>query len=405
MAELEMVGNGKSLQGIDTSPLIENSEVVYLDSSATSQKPKQVIEAINEFYEKSNANVHRGIYDLSVEATQMYDQSRRKVANFINAQFEEIIFTRGTTDGLNLLASSLGKNLVQGDEIVLTEMEHHSNLVPWQQLAKEKNLILKFIPITESGELDLVKAKELITSKTKILSVIHVSNVLGTINPINELAEIIHAAGGVIIVDAAQSVPHMPIDVKQLNCDFLTFSSHKMAGPTGVGVLYGRKELLEKMSPYQYGGDMITFVSLKEAKWNDLPYKFEAGTPNVAGVIGLGAAVDYLQRLGMNEIKQHSQDLVQYAVSELSKLPGLQILGPVNRGPLVSFVMENAHPHDISEICNRYHIAVRAGHHCAMPLHQKLGLKGSVRASFYFYNSRGDVDKLITALQEVRRIF
>lgn len=382
-------------------PILTN--ITYLDNSSTTQKPKQVIEAIKKYYEEDNANVHRGIYKLSLKATMAYEKAHEIAAKFINAQFEEIIFTKGTTESLNLLAYSLGKNLKAGDEIVLTEMEHHSNLVPWQQLAKEKGLTLRFIPITADFRLDMNKAREFITSKTKIVSVTHVSNVLGTINPIKELAALAHEVGAVMIVDAAQSVPHMPIDVKDLNCDFLAFSGHKMCGPTGIGVLYGKKELLETMSPFLYGGDMIKEVTFKQSTWNDLPWKFEAGTPHIAGAVGLAAAISYLQKIGLENIQQQELELTRYALQQLSSLPGIKLIGPASpeeRGAVFSFTVEGMHPHDVSELLDQANICVRGGHHCAMPLHQKLGIAGSVRASFYFYNTKEDLDALLEALSE-----
>ncbi len=383
-------------------PILKN--IIYLDSASTTQKPTAVINAIKKYYEEDNANVHRGVYKLSLKATMAYEKAHEVVAKFIGAQFEEVIFTKGTTESLNLLAYSLGKTLKAGDEIVLTEMEHHSNLVPWQQLAKEKGLILKFIPITSDFRLDMRKARELITSKTRIVSVTHVSNVLGTINPVKELAALAHEVGAVMIVDAAQSVPHMPINVKELNCDFLAFSGHKMCGPTGIGVLYGKKELLEKMDPFLYGGDMIKEVTFEKSTWNDLPWKFEAGTPNIAGAIGLAAAINYLQKIGMEKIQQHEQELTRYALQQLSSLPGLTLIGPASaeeRGAVFSFTVEGMHPHDVSELLDQANICVRGGHHCAMPLHQKLEIPGSVRASLYFYNTGGDIEALLTALSEM----
>ncbi len=383
-------------------PILTN--IIYLDNSSTTQKPKQVIEAIKKYYEEDNANVHRGVYKLSLKATIAYEKAHEIVAKFINAKFEEVIFTKGTTESLNLLAYSLGKNLKAGDEIVLTEMEHHSNLVPWQQLAKEKSLILKFIPITAEFRLDMQKARELLTTKTKIVSVTHVSNVLGTINPIKELALLAHEKGAVLIVDGAQSVPHMPINVKELNCDFLAFSGHKMCGPTGIGGLYGKKELLEKMDPFLYGGDMIKEVTFEKSTWNDLPWKFEAGTPPIAGAVGLAAAIEYLQAIGMENIQQHEQELTQYVLKKLSALPHIKLLGPAtvqDRAAVFSFTIEGMHPHDVSELLDKANICVRGGHHCAMPLHEKLKANGSVRTSLYFYNTREDVNMLIDSIAAI----
>jgi cysteine desulfurase/selenocysteine lyase len=384
-------------------PILKNG-LIYLDNSATTQKPAPVIEAIKEYYEQENANVHRGIYKLAQKATMQYEKAHEVVATFIGADFEEVIFTKGTTEGLNLLAYSLGKNLQSGDEIVLSEMEHHSNLVPWQQIAKERKAVLKFIPITKDYRLDMDKARELINNRTKIISVTQMSNVLGTINPVKELAEMAHEAGALIIVDAAQSVPHMPIKVKELNCDFLVFSAHKMCGPTGIGVLYGKKELLEKMNPFQYGGDMISEVRFEDATWNELPWKFEAGTPNVGGAAGLMKAIEYLLDLGMENITAHGQELTKYGLEKLSEIAEVRIIGPIDnktRGPVISFTVEGIHPHDLSEALDQENIAVRGGFHCAMPLFSKLGIDGSIRISFYVYNSIEDVARLVEAVKKI----
>jgi len=380
-------------------PILTN--IIYLDSASTTQKPTAVIEAITKYYEEDNANVHRGVYKLSLKATMAYENAHEIVAKFIGTQFEEVIFTKGTTESINLLAYSLGKKLQPGDEIVLTEMEHHANIVPWQQLAKEKKLILKFIPITSDFRLDMNKARELITPNTKIISVTHISNVLGTINPVKELAALAHEAGAIMIVDAAQSVPHMPINVKELNCDFLAFSGHKMCGPTGIGVLYGKKELLETMDPFLYGGDMIKEVTFEKSTWNDLPWKFEAGTPHIAGAAGLAAAIEYLQSIGMENIAAQELELTKYTLQKLSAIPGIQLIGPSSfeqRGAVFSFVVDGIHPHDVSELLDKKNICVRGGHHCAMPLHEKLKINGSTRASFYFYTTKEDVDVWIEAL-------
>lgn len=384
-------------------PILKNG-LVYLDNSSTTQKPRKVIEAVKEYYEQDNANVHRGIYKLAQKATVQYEKAHEVVAKFIGAEFEEVIFTKGTTEGLNLLAYSLGRNLQQGDEIILSEMEHHSNIVPWQQIAKERKAVLKFIPITKEYRLDLHKAKELITSKTKIVSVVHMSNVLGTINPVRGLAEMAHEVGAVMIVDAAQSVPHLPVNVKELDCDFLVFSGHKMLGPSGIGVLYGKKELLEKMPPFLYGGDMIREVSFENSSWNDLPWKFEAGTPNMAGAAGLMTAIEYLQKIGMENITAHGQELTRYALEKLSTISEVKIIGPhdhENRGSVISFTVKGMHPHDLSEALDQENIAVRGGFHCAMPLFSKLGLDGSIRASVYIYNSKGDIDRLVEAVRNM----
>ena len=389
-------------------PIFESGQLTYLDNSATSQKPKQVLDAMNRFYTEYNSNVHRGVYRISEQATQAYEEAHKKVAEFIGAEFEEIIFTKGTTESLNLLAYSLGRTLRQGDEIVLSQMEHHSNLVPWQQLAKQKGLVLKFIRITSDFRLDIDHAREIITPKTKIVSVTHMSNVLGTINPVKELAALAHRNGALFIVDGAQSVPHLPVNVKEMDCDFLAFSGHKMLGPTGIGVLYGRKKLLQKMEPFLYGGDMISEVRFEYSTWNELPWKFEAGTPNIAEGVGLGECVDYLRSIGMECIRECEEELTAYALNTLSKIKGVKIYGPkdtVERGSAISFNVEGIHPHDVATILDRYGIAVRGGHHCAMPLMQLLGITGSVRASFSFYNTTEEIDRLAVAIRKAQEVF
>lgn len=388
-------------------PLLKNG-LVYLDNSSTTQKPREVIKATNDFYEQQNANVHRGLYQLAEQATERYERARKEVATFIGASPEEIIFTKGTTESLNLLAHSLGKMLKTGDEIVLTDMEHHANIVPWQQLVKEKGIIIKFIPLTTDYRLDLQKAKEFVTSKTKIVSVTHLSNVLGTINPVQELANLAHHVGAWMIVDAAQSVAHFPINVTELNCDFLAFSGHKMYGPTGIGVLYGKKELLEKMEPFQYGGDMIREVTKEQATWNDLPWKFEAGTPNIAGAIGLAAAIRYLQQKGMENVERQGKEITSYTLEQLRHLPGFTLIGPPTterRGPIFSFNLAGIHPHDVAQLLDHHHIAVRGGHHCAMPLMKTLGINGTTRFSCGLYTTKEDIDALLIALPKVQEVF
>jgi cysteine desulfurase / selenocysteine lyase len=368
-------------------PILKN--ITYLDSAATTQKPMQVIDAISNYYKTSNANVHRGLYKLSQKATLAFEDARSTVAKFINTTPEHIVFTKGTTESLNLLASSL--NLQEGDEVLLTEMEHHANLVPWQNT----KATIKFIPINENYELDLEAAKSLITNKTKIVAVTHISNVLGTINDIEELTQLAHNKGAQIVVDAAQSIAHLNIDVK--NIDFLAFSSHKVLGPTGIGVLYGKD--LNQLNPYQFGGDMIDEVTYEKSTYQKAPQKFEAGTPNIAGAIGLAAAINYLKTAT-------HEDLTEYALQQLQTIQGLKIIGPqTNRAPVFSFTLEGIHPHDVSEILDKHNICVRAGHHCAMPLMKKLNLTGTTRASFYIYNTKEDVDKLIIAINKVREIF
>lgn len=379
--------------------------LVYLDSAATAQKPQAVLQAMDEFYRTSYANVHRGIYRLGEEATLQYEAVREKGAAFINAKREEIIFTKSATEACNLLAYSLGEKLQEGDEILLTEMEHHSNLVPWQQLAKKKKLVVKFIPITAEGALDMKAAKKLITPKTKIASIVHVSNVLGTINPAKELMALAHKHGALGIIDAAQSVPHLPVDVEELNCDFLFFSGHKLLGPSGIGVLYGKKERLESLEPFLFGGDMIKEVSFAGASWNEVPWKFEAGTPNITGVIGLGAAIDYLSALGMEAVAQQGKELVTYTRQELAKIPGITLYGPAEGTAVVSFSIAGVPPHDVAALLDREGLAVRAGNHCAMPLLSKLGVPGTVRASFSVYNTQEDVDALVAGIKKVQEVF
>ncbi len=402
------------LRGMD--PFLRNhnslKRLIYLDNGATTQKPQCVIDAMTHFYEHDNANVHRGIYLLSQKATMAYEKAHETVARFIGASMEEIIFNGGTTEGLNGLARSLGSNLNVGDEIVLTVMEHHSNLIPWQEIAREKGARLKFIPLTDDYRLDLTKAKELITAKTKIVSVTHMSNVLGTINPISELALLAHAVGAVLVVDAAQSVAHLPINVKELDCDYLVFSGHKMAGPTGIGVLYGKKKLLEKLPPFEYGGGMVKEVTFEKATWNDLPWKFEAGTPPIAEAIGLMAAIEYLEKISMENIATHGHELVQYGLQKMSAISGLILIGPSTvdeRGPIFSFTLDGIHPHDVSELLDREGIAVRAGNHCARPLLSVLrgisGEQSTVRASFYIYNDNTDMDALVAAILKIKKRF
>ena len=387
---------------------VNGKRLAYMDNGATTQKPQEVIDAMTNYYQKDNANVHRGVYQLSQRATTAYEHAHDVVAKFIGAKFEEVIFTKSATESLNLLAYSLGSTLKPGDEIVLSQMEHHSNLVPWQQLAKEKGLALKFIPITENYRLDMDAAKRLITPKTKIVSIVHMSNVLGTINNVKELAKLAHANGSFMIIDGAQSVPHMPVNVKELDCDFLVFSGHKMLAPTGIGVLYGKKEILEKMKPFLYGGDMISEVTFENSTWNDLPWKFEAGTPNIAEAVGLAAAIYYLQKLGMGKVFEHDLFITSYALEKLSQIDGLKIIGPSNideRGGAVSFTLEGVHPHDLSEILDRFGVAVRGGHHCAMPLMSALKLNSTTRASFYVYNTKEDVDILVEGIKKAKEIF
>jgi cysteine desulfurase/selenocysteine lyase len=389
---------------------IHGQLLVFLDSAASSQKPLPVIQAINDYYRTSHANVHRGIYRLSEEATDAFEKARGRVARFINAQgSQEVIFTRNTTESINLVAQSWGRaNLRPGDEILLTEMEHHANLVPWQLIAQEKEARLRFIPLTDDGQLDLSAFDSLLTERTRVVAFTQASNVLGTLTPVRQIADAAHAVGAMTLVDGAQGVPHMPVDVQALGCDFYVFSSHKMCGPTGIGVLWGRRELLESMPPFMGGGEMIRRVGLERSEWADLPHKFEAGTPAIAEAIGLGAAVDYLSALGMEAVRAHEKELTAYALERLAEVPGLTVYGPDDaevRGGVVSFSLDKAHAHDIATILDSQAIAVRAGHHCTMPLHKKLGLSATTRASFYIYNLAEEIDRLVEALYQVKHIF
>ncbi len=383
--------------------------LIYLDNAASSQKPTAVIEAMDSYYRNHHANVHRGIHRLSEVATNQYEGAREKVARFINApDSSQVIWLRNATEGFNLVAYTWGRaNIQAGDEILLTEMEHHANLVPWQMLAEEKGAILRFIPFKEDSTLDLSDLPNLLTEKTKLFSFTAMSNVFGTVNPTKELVKAGHAVGAVVMVDAAQSVPHMPVDVQDLDCDFLAFSGHKMLGPTGIGVLYGKRELLESMPPFMAGGDMIRRVGLEKSTWNDLPWKFEAGTPSIVEAIGLGAAIDYLTELGMDNIHAYEQFITNYALEALSEVPGLTIYGPpaAQKGGVAAFTIKGVHPHDIAELVDKDGIAIRAGHHCAMPLHKKLGIAATARASFYVHTTTDEVDKLVESLNRVRRIF
>ena len=383
--------------------------LVYLDSAATSQKPAVVIDVMDQYYRWTNANIHRGVHTLAEEATAEYENARKKIVKFIHANSSrELIFTRNTTESINLVAFTWGKkNLKVGDTIILTEMEHHSNLVPWQMLAAEKNLKLKFIEVTEEGLLDLDSYNRLLSLKPKLVAFTHVSNVLGTINPVKDMIQSAHEAGAVVLVDGAQSVPHLKVDVQDLNADFYAFSAHKMVGPTGIGALYGKEKLLAEMPPFLGGGDMIKKVYLESFIPNDLPHKFEAGTPAIAEAIGFGASVDYLNAVGMEEIEAHERHITEYAIEQMSNIKGLRILGPTadKKSGVVSFTMQAAHPHDVAQILDREGVAVRAGHHCAMPLHDKFNLPATTRASFYLYNSLADVDKLVIGLERVNRMF
>ncbi|MCB9136306.1 MAG: cysteine desulfurase [Anaerolineales bacterium] len=383
--------------------------LVYLDSTATSQKPTRVLEAMDAYYHLNNANIHRGIHTLAEEATAAYESARERIAHFIGAASpKEIIYTRNATEAINLVAQSWGRaNLHVGDLVILTEMEHHSNLVPWQMLAAQLNLRLDFIPVTREGLLDLDTYHQLLAQGPKLVSFTQMSNVLGTINPAREMIAAAHAAGAVTLVDGAQSVPHFPVNVQDLGADFLAFSAHKMCGPTGIGVLYGKEKLLDAMPPFMGGGDMIKRVRLTSFTPNDLPHKFEAGTPAIAEAIGFGAAVDYLTEVGMDAIAAHEHALTEYALERLEEIPGVWVFGPSadKKGGVAAFTLDEIHPHDVAEILDKHGVAVRAGHHCAMPLHEKFDIPATTRASFYLYNTREEVDKLVDAIYHVKRIF
>ncbi len=381
--------------------------LVYLDSTATSQKPRSVIEAVDSYYREHNSNVHRGVHTLGTRATDLYEGARDKVRRFIHANStQEVIFTRGTTASLNLVAHSYARaNLQEGDEIVLTEMEHHSNIIPWQQAAKATGATLTYLPMQDDGTITLEDVRKTISNKTKIVAIAHVSNVLGTMNPIKEIAAIAHEHGAVIVVDGAQGIPHMKVDVQELDCDFYAFSGHKMLAPTGIGVLYGKKELLEAMEPIEFGGEMIDFVYLHDSTWKELPWKFEGGTPIIAGAIGLGAAIDFLDEVGMDKVSEQEEKLTTYAMEQLSSIEGIDIYGPKERAALVTFNLGDVHAHDTATILDSFGIAVRAGHHCAQPLMKKLGVTATARASFYLYNTEEEVNRLVEGLVKAKEYF
>lgn len=383
--------------------------LVYLDSTATSQKPVSVIEALNSFNREHNANIHRGIHVLAEEATSMYEESRAKVARFINAaSARQVIFTRNTSESINLVAYSWARaNLKSGDLIILTEMEHHSNLIPWQMLAAERGVRLEFIPVNETGSLDVQAYEKLLELQPRLVAFTQMSNVLGTINPADEIIRKAHSAGAITLLDGAQSVPHLPVDVQALDVDFLAFSAHKMLGPTGIGALYGKLELLENMPPFMGGGDMIKTVHLRTFVPNSVPHKFEAGTPAICEAIGFGSAVDYLDNIGMVEVEAHEQEMIHYALERLEEIPGVRVYGPQaeQKGAVASFTLDDIHPHDVAQILDRYGLAVRAGHHCAQPLHEKLGIPATTRASFYIYNTFDEIDQLMDGIYKVKKMF
>ena len=383
--------------------------LVYLDSAATSQKPRQMIEVMDEYYRQHNANIHRGIHVLAEESTAAYEAARHKVVDFISAASRrEVVFTRNTTESINLVAQTWGRtNLKNGDVVILTEMEHHSNLIPWQMLAAERSLRLEFIPVGDDGLLDLEAYRQLLGMQPKLVAFTHMSNVLGTINPAQEIIRLAHEAGALTLVDGAQSVPHFPVNVQELGVDFLAFSAHKMCGPTGIGVLYGREKLLEAMPPFLGGGDMIKRVKLRSFTTNELPHKFEAGTQAIAEAIGLGAAVDYLTGVGMQAIADYEHELIRYALEWLEEVPGLHVLGPTaeKRGGVAAFTLNGIHPHDIAQILDAQGVAIRAGHHCTMPLHDKYDIPASARASFYLYNTPDEVERMVNAIYKVKEVF
>lgn len=388
---------------------VNGKRLAYLDSTATSQKPKQVIDALSDYYERYNSNVHRGVHTLGSLATDGYEGARETVRRFIHAKyFEEIIFTRGTTAAINMIAHSYGDaNVSEGDEIVVTQMEHHANLVPWQQLAKRQGATLKFIPMAEDGTITLEAVRETVSERTKIVAIAHVSNVLGTINDIKAIAEIAHEHGAIISVDGAQSVPHMKVDVQDLNVDFYSFSGHKMLGPTGIGVLYGKREHLNQMEPTEFGGDMIDFVDLYDSTWTDLPTKFEAGTPLIAQAIGLQAAIEYIESIGFDAIHEHEHALTTYAYEQMSQIEGIDIYGPSQdkRAGIITFNLKDVHPHDVATALDTEGVAVRAGHHCAQPLMKWLNVSSTARASFYIYNTKEDIDQLVEGLKQTKEFF
>ena len=382
--------------------------LIYFDNAATSQKPRHVLDALRCYYEHENANVHRGLHELSSRATEAYEKSRKRVASYLGAATaDEIVFTRGTTESINLVAQAWGgKFLRAGDAILLTEMEHHSNLVPWQLLAERTGARLRFVPVRDDGTLALDQLPSLLTPEVKLFAFTHISNSLGTINPVAELCAKAQAVGALTLVDAAQSIGHLPIDVQKLGCDFLAFSGHKMCGPTGIGALYGRAEILDALPPWHGGGEMIVSVTLEKSAFKKPPHRFEAGTPNIAGAIGLAAAIDYIERIGRAEIFKHDVDLANYAGQRLAELPGIRILGPsTERGALVGFVMEAAHPHDLTTFADQHGLAMRGGHHCNQPLMRRFGVTGTTRASFYFYNTTAEIDRMIEILHAAVRFF
>lgn len=408
-AEVPMAGRSFDVERVRADfPVLQQQvhgkPLVYLDNAATTQKPRQVIECIERYYRWDNANIHRGVHQLSERATRAYEEARNKVQRFINAAHrEEIVFARGTTEAINLVAQSFGRSRLQaGDEILLSHMEHHSNIVPWQLLCEQTGAVLKVVPINDAGELLLDEYEKRLSSRTRLVAMTHASNALGTVNPVQEIVKLAHARGVPVLLDGAQAVPHMPVDVQELDCDFFAFSGHKMIGPTGIGVLYGKRKWLEAMPPYQGGGDMILSVSFDKTLYNDLPYKFEAGTPHISGAIGLGAAVDYLEALGMEHVAAYEQELSAYAVEILAQIPGLRLIGTAQeKVGVLSFALEGVHPHDIGTILDHEGIAIRTGHHCAQPVMERFGVPATARASFALYNTKAEVDALAAGIKRV----
>ena len=388
--------------------VVNKNKLVYLDNAATSQKPKSVIDSLTQYYSSYNSNVHRGVHTLSVEATEAYENARVKLSEFIGSIPEEVIWTRNTSESINIVAYGLKNKVSAGDNIVISRMEHHSNLVPWQQLCNQTGASLRYLEHNLEGRIDLIDAKTKIDANTKIIAITHMSNVLGVINPIKEIREMSKKFGTYLVLDGAQSVPHFKVNVNDLDCDFLSFSAHKMLGPTGIGLLYGKEELLNEMPPFYFGGDMISEVSYESAKWNDLPYKFEAGTPNIADAIATGTAVDYLNSVGMDNVFEHEEDITKYALEKFKELDGYNIIGPTDedaRGGVISFTHDKIHPHDIGEILDKFGIAIRTGHHCAMPLVRSYEIVAAARASFYLYNTKEEIDLFVDALGEVVAYF
>ena len=390
--------------------MVFDHPLVYLDNGASAQMPQVVIEAVSDYHLSHHSNVHRGAHTLSGRATDLYESARDTVQNFIHAAYrEEIIFTSGTTHSLNLVSQVMADQVLQaGDEILISEMEHHANLIPWQQIAKKKGLTLKRIPLNENEELDLAEGLELINEKTKVVAIAHVSNVLGVVNPIKDLADAVHAVGGYLVVDGAQAVPHMPVDVQELDADFYAFSGHKMCGPTGIGILYGKKELLENFSPVFYGGEMINRVTFEESHWKEIPYKFEPGTPNISGAVGLAAGIDHLSKIGLEKIQAYEQALVDYVLPQLLNIEGLTVYGPKDPSRhtgVISFNIDQVHPHDVATVFDSRGVAIRAGHHCAEPLLDVLGTRSTARASFYFYNTFEEADRLIEVINKTKEFF